>query len=84
MELLLRKKQASVFLFLKSHEEPVYLTQIARETGTTYVYITNFISMLAGRGLVSVAPRSKKKMVRLTDKGREVSLRVEALREALE
>lgn len=84
MELLLRKKQAAVFLFLKSQEEPVYLTQIARETKTTYVYITNFVSLLAARGLVSIVPRSKKKMVRLTEKGREVSVRIEALREALE
>ncbi|MBN2122301.1 hypothetical protein JW721_04585 [Candidatus Micrarchaeota archaeon] len=84
MELLLRKKQAAVFLFLKSHEEPVYLTQIARETKTTYVYITNFISFLADKGIVSIAPRSKKKLVRLTEKGREISVRIEALREALE
>jgi predicted transcriptional regulator len=84
MELLLRKKQAAVFLFLKSQEEPVYLTQIARETSTTYVYITNFVSLLAERGLVSVVPRTKKKLVRLTEKGKEVSVRIEALREALE
>lgn len=83
MELLLRKKQAAVFSFLKSRED-AYLSEIAKETGTTYVYITNFVSFLEGKGLAEVTPQAKKKMVKLTEKGREVSARIEALREALE
>jgi predicted transcriptional regulator len=83
MELLLRKKQAAVFSFLKSSGE-AYLSQIAKGTGTTYVYITGFASMLADKGLAEITPKSKKKLVKLTEKGKEVAARIESLKEAME
>jgi DNA-binding MarR family transcriptional regulator len=83
MDLLIRKKQAAVFSFLRSHEE-AYLSQIAKETGTTYVHITNFVSILEEKGYVQIIPKAKKKLVKLTEKGKEVCARMESLREALE
>jgi DNA-binding MarR family transcriptional regulator len=83
MELLLRGKQAAVFFYLKGVEE-AYLSQIAKETGTTYVYITGFASLLQEKGFVEIRPEAKKKLVRLTEKGKEVASRIESLREAME
>ena len=79
MDTVLRTKPANVFLFLKGRDS-AYLSEIAKETGTTYVYITNFVSRLQGKGLVSVEPSGKKKMVRLTDKGREIASHLEEIR----
>ncbi len=79
MDIVLKTKPANVFLFLKSTES-AYLSEIAKETGTTYVYITNLISLLAEKQLVSVESKGKKKMVRLTEKGRGIAAEVEEIR----
>jgi predicted transcriptional regulator len=79
MDIVLKTKPANVFLFLKSRES-AYLSEIAKETGTTYVYITNFVSRLKEKGLVLVEPKGKKKMVKLTEKGRELASHVEEIR----
>ena len=79
MDIVLRTKPANVFLFLKGRES-AYLSEIAKETGTTYVYITNFVSSLLEKGYVSVESKGKKKMVRLTEKGREIASHLEEIR----
>ncbi|HNT60809.1 MAG TPA: hypothetical protein PKJ97_02420 [Candidatus Bilamarchaeaceae archaeon] len=82
MGFLLRDKPAKVFLLLKSR--PAYLSEIAKETGTTYVYITNLTSMLQQKGFVSIQAAGKKKTVSLTDKGKGIANAVEELRRKLE
>ncbi|MBD3397774.1 DUF4364 family protein [Candidatus Micrarchaeota archaeon] len=79
MDAVLKTKPANVFLFLKG-SNPAYLSEIAKETGTTYVYITHFVSKLMEKGFVSVEPKGKKKMVSLTEKGREVAAHIEEIR----
>lgn len=83
MGLLLREKQAKVFIFLKSRES-AYLSEIAKETGTTYVYITNFAYELQQKGIVTLQKEGKKNMVRLTQKGKEAATLAEELRRKLE
>jgi len=83
MEIILKPKPASVFLFLKSQEE-AYLSEIAKETGTTYVYITKFISILEQKQLVSIVPKGKKKMVRLSEKGLALATSIEEVRRGSE
>ena len=83
MDIVLKTKSADVFVFLKSQEYS-YLSEIAKETGTTYVYITKLVSELEKRELVSVEPQSKKKIVKLTDKGREVATYIEEIRRRCE
>ncbi|MFP3949669.1 MAG: DUF6293 family protein [Candidatus Micrarchaeia archaeon] len=83
MEFLLRKEPAKVLLFLKGRES-AYLSEIARETGTTYVYVTNCISMLEEKGMVSVEPEGKKKMVKLTEKGMDIAAHIEEIRRRIE
>lgn len=82
MGFLLRDKPAKVFSLLKL--KPAYLSEIAKETGTTYVYITNLMKSLQQRGLVTIQSTGKKKNVSLTDKGKEVANAVEELRRKLE
>jgi len=79
MDTVLRTKPANVFLFLKGRDS-AYLSEIAKETGTTYVYITNFVSKLLEKGLVLVEPKGKKKMVRLTERGMEIASHLEEIR----
>jgi len=79
MEIILKPKPASVFLFLKS-QESAYLSEIAKETGTTYVYITHLISLLEKKQLVSITTEGKKRMVRLTEKGRILAASIEEVK----
>ncbi len=83
MDIVLKTKSANVFAFLKS-QNASYLSEIAKETGTTYVYITNLISKLEEKQLVSVEPQGKKKIVKLTEKGREVASSIEEIRRRCE
>ena len=78
MGFLLRDKPAKVFSLLKGR--PAYLSEIAKETGTTYVYVTNLVKMLQQRGLVAVQAAGKKKTVTLTEKGKEAANAMEELR----
>ncbi|MEW5996488.1 MAG: hypothetical protein AB1657_02745 [Candidatus Micrarchaeota archaeon] len=82
MSFLLRDKPARVFSLLKN--KSTYLSDIAKETGTTYVYITHLISFLQQKGLVTIQSTGKKKTVLLTEKGKEVANAVEDLRRKLE
>jgi len=83
MDIVLKTKSSDVFVFLKSQNYS-YLSEIAKETGTTYVYITKLVSELEKMELVSVEPQSKKKIVKLTDKGREVATYIEEIRRRCE
>ena len=82
MGFLMRDKPAKVFLLLKS--KSTYLSDIAKETGTTYVYITNLVSLLQQKGLATVQAAGKKKTVTLTEKGKEIANAVEELKRRLE
>ena len=82
-DIVLKTKPANVFLFLKSRES-AYLSEIAKQTGTTYVYITNLAGLLLQKGLVSIEPKGKKRMVKLTEKGKEVAAHLEEIRRRCE
>lgn len=83
MDIVLKTKAANVFLFLKSVDS-AYLSEIAKETGTTYVYITKLVSLLAEKQLVSVEPKGKKRIVQLTESGREIAAQIEEIRRRCE
>ena len=80
--MILKDKHARVLLLLKVR--PAYLSEIAKKTGTTYVYVTHFVSSLSARRLVVAEAMGKKKMVKLTEKGQEVATLLEELRRRLE
>ncbi|MFA6530743.1 MAG: hypothetical protein WCT31_03355 [Candidatus Micrarchaeia archaeon] len=80
----LREKPARVITTLRNTEVQWHLSKIARETGTTYVYITKFISDLSRRGLVTIASKGKLRIAKLTDRGMEIANMIEELRKKLE
>jgi len=82
MGFLLRDKPAKVFSLLKGR--PAYLSEIAKETGTTYVYITHLMTLLQQKGLVTIQSAGKKKTVSLTEKGKEAANAAEELKRKLE
>ncbi len=80
--IILKDKQSRIVLMLKGR--PAYLSELAKETGTTYVFVTHFAASLAEKGIVIIEPAGKKKMVKLTEKGQQLANLVEEARKRLE
>ncbi|MDD5337026.1 MAG: hypothetical protein PHS02_00920 [Candidatus ainarchaeum sp.] len=67
--LFMREKQVAALLVLKDHSSAWHLSKIARQSGTTYVYVTKLMYILEKKGLVSMETKGKKRVVTLTEKG---------------
>lgn len=68
-EIFLKEKNSKVLIILKNSEVEWHLSKIARDTGTTYVYVTKFISHLQKINIVRIEQKGKKRIVKLTDRG---------------
>ena len=82
--LFLKEKPSNVILAIKKMDKPMYVSEIARRAGVTYVYATHFLSILESIGLVSFSRRGKFKVVQLTEKGKNIAELIGALKEAEE
>jgi predicted transcriptional regulator len=78
-----REKPSRVLLVLKDQNSQWHLSKIARETGTSYVYVTKFVSSLARKGFVTIEPKGKLRLVKLTEKGMETVSLIEQLKTKL-
>ncbi len=67
--LFLKEKQAAAIIALKDQNSSWHLSKIARQTNSTYVYITKLMSILEKKGLVVLESKGKKRVVKLTEKG---------------
>lgn len=67
--LFMKEKQVAALTVLKDQNTSWHLSKIARETGTTYVYITKLMSILEKKGLVTLETKGKRRVVKLTEKG---------------
>ncbi|MBI5046142.1 hypothetical protein HZC07_00215 [Candidatus Micrarchaeota archaeon] len=82
-QIFLKDKPSRILLILKDTNAQWHLSKIARDTGTTYVYVTKFITLLRQKELVSIEPKGKKRIVKLTEKGFEVANLVDELKKKL-
>lgn len=82
--LFLREKQVAAMILLKDQQKTWHLSKIARESGTTYVYITQLMSILATKGLVTLETMGKKRIVKLTEKGLKLANLLEEARGQLQ
>jgi len=64
-----KPKPCRVMMTLRDGNSIWHLSKIARDTGTTYVYVTKLVSKLEKAGLLMTEPKGKKKIVKLTEKG---------------
>ncbi|MBI5046371.1 winged helix-turn-helix transcriptional regulator [Candidatus Micrarchaeota archaeon] len=62
-----RPKPCKIITLLRDGEW--HLSKLAKNSDTTYVYVTKLIARLAVAGYVTIEPRGKKRMVKLTEKG---------------
>jgi len=77
--LFLRIKPCKVLILLKESDTK-YISELAKESGATYVHITKLLRKLEKDGIVTMQQNGKKRMVRLTNKGNRIAA---ALTEAM-
>ena len=75
--LFVKDKPSRVLLAIRENE--LYLSQIAKQTDTTYVYVTGFVHLLEKKGLAKIELKGKKKVAKLTEAGAEVAKLIDEL-----
>jgi predicted transcriptional regulator len=58
---------------LRDTETPWHLSKLAKNSDTTYVYVTKLVSRMQKEGLVTIESKGKKRLVKLTEKGMKVA-----------
>jgi len=79
-----RPKPCSIMSTLRDTEGSWHLSKLAKSTNTTYVYVTKLMSELQKNGFVTIEPKGKKRIVKLTEKGMTVAKAIEELKNSLE
>lgn len=79
----IREKPYAILIALKAQDTVWHLSKLAKNTGTTYMFVTHFISKLEKKEIVKTEISGKKRIVRLTEKGLAIATHLEALKNAL-
>jgi len=73
ISLIVRPKPCAVLITLRDAETTWHLSKIAKASDTTYVYVTKLIYKMEEEGIVIVESKGKKRIVRLTEKGKRIA-----------
>lgn len=79
----LRIKPCRMLLVLKDHGAK-YITELAKESGATYVHTTKLVRELEKKGILTITANGKKRMIKLTDKGMKIASALGEVLNALE
>lgn len=83
-EVFVRPKPCRIMTVLKCTDTSWHLSKLAKETDTTYVYVTKLVSRLEKQGFLQVEAKGKKRLVRLTEKGFRVANAIDDLNSKFE
>ena len=79
-----RPKPCRIMTILRDSENSWHLSKIAKNSDTTYVYVTKLIGKLQQSGLVNIETKGKKRIVKLTEKGMRAAKAIEEMKNTLE
>ena len=68
----LRIKPCRMMILLKDSGSK-YISELAKESGSTYVHTTKLVRKLEKEGFLTLEQNGKKRMVKLTEKGNQVA-----------
>jgi len=83
-QLFARPKPCKIMMLLREPESVWHLSKLAKGSDTTYVYVTHLISTLQKGGIVTIEPKGKKRMVKLTEKGSKIASAIYELKNKFE
>lgn len=67
--LFLKDKQTAIITLLKKEGSEWHLSKLAKESNSTFFYVTKLISILEKKALVTTELKRKRRIVKLTEKG---------------
>ncbi|MEK6981453.1 MAG: hypothetical protein AABX38_00855 [Candidatus Micrarchaeota archaeon] len=79
----LREKPCRVLVTLRDQNIDWYLSKLAKSANVTYVFIANFIPKLEKDGIVTTEIIGKKRIIKLTEKGKYLASLIEDIRKKL-
>lgn len=82
-DLFLKEKPCRILLEIQKADSP-YASQIRKRSDTTYAHTVKIISRMEDAGLVMGEKKSRKKILTLTEKGRELADSLEKLFDTVE
>ena len=71
--LIFREKQARLIMALADSSKEWYLSDLAKNTGVTYIHASRFISRCEKSGIAASEKHGKIKRIFLTEKGRQIA-----------
>lgn len=71
-------------LYKNSEEKPMYWSTIAKQIDCTYSHVVKILQILEKHKLVIFKKQGRLKMVTLTDKGYEVSKRIDEIKHLID
>lgn len=77
--LFIRPKPCRIMTILRDTEGQWHLSKLAKNSETTYVYVTKLVSKMQADGLVTIEPKGKKRIVKLTGKGMGIANAIDEL-----
>ncbi len=77
--IIFKDKQARILLSLKASGQELYISSLAKATGTTYVHACKFLRECESRGITASERHGRVKVIKLTDKGVQLAGMIESM-----
>ena len=78
-DVLIHPKNVLVLTSLKDGERKWYAGSLARQSGLSYVYVTELLRIFEKDGVVEIKKEGKVRKVALTDKGQKIATALDEL-----
>ena len=79
--LIFKEKQARILALLSGARREWHLSDLAKESGTTYVHTSRFVALCERAGLAGSEMHGKVKRIFLTDKGAKIAVKISEIGE---
>lgn len=84
LDFILRRKVVEILIALVSNgRREVYANRLSKETNVTYAHTANVIKNLEALDLLETTQDGRKKPIKLTEKGKEIGLRLKEIKEVM-
>lgn len=78
-DVILHPKNAIVVTSLKDDTKKWYAGSLARQSGLSYVYVTELLAMFEKDGVIDIKKEGKVRRVTLTEKGQKIATALDEL-----
>lgn len=81
--LIFKEKQIRILIALLKQDKKLYISDIAKITGVTYVHTSRFLASCEKVGIILSEKHGRIKEIMLTKKGREITEQIQKITESI-